>query len=242
MTAASLAVFAFLVAAPPVLALQGTAADQGLELEDRILAVVDEDPILVSDVDRVVRLGLARPEVGEDGEPAEEEESFRYRVLEELIEQRLRFHAVERFGFEQMPAEEVDAAVENLRQQFDEPGDLEKRMAEVGLSEDGLRQLLTRQLMVLIYIEERLGPRIFIRQEDIQAYYQDTLVPEMKASGSEVPALGDVREQIRLVLREQRLNDEIRQWTRELRRDADIRVMARPPEGALPPVVDRIEG
>jgi len=223
----------------PGLSAQESSGD--LKLEDRILAVVDEDPILASDVERVIRLGLSQPEVGEDGEVLESPELFRRRVLESLIEQRLRFHAVELFGFQQMPMEIVDQEVEQLRSQFEDPEELSRRMTEVGLDDDGLRQLLRRQLLVLTYIEERLGPRIFIRQEEVQAYFQDTLVPEMEAASSPVPALSEVREQIRIVLREQRLNDEIQTWTRELREEAEIQVMTEPPEGALPPVVDRVE-
>ena len=221
---------------------EGPVSAKDLKLEDRILAVVDEDPILASDVRRVIRLGLAQPETGEDGEVLEDEKIFRRRVLESLIEQRLRFHAVELFGFQQMPVEAVDQELEKLRSSFEDPQELSRRRLEVGLDENGLRQLLRRQLLVLTYIEERLGPRIFIRQEDIQVYYQETLVPEMEASGAPLPPLPEVREQIRLVLREERLNEEIETWTRELREDAEIQVMIDPPDGPLPPVVDLSEG
>src|SRR5436309_9382155 len=63
-------------------------------LRDRVLAVVDEDPILASDVERVVRLGLDAPN------PGESDEAFRRRVLNGLIEQRLQFHEIDRYGFE----------------------------------------------------------------------------------------------------------------------------------------------
>ena len=245
-TAATVSALAFLLLASSPAGAQAAAAKKDptaadLTLQDRILAVVDEDPILDSDVERVIRLGLAEPEVGEDGEVLEDEAIFRRRVLEGLIEQRLRFHAVDSFGFQQMPPEYVDRELEKLRSRYKDSKELERRMAAVGLEEEGLRQLLRRQLLVLTYIEERLGPRIFIRQEDIQAYYQDTLVPQLKASGAEVPPLPEVREQIRLVLREQRLNDEIEKWTRELREEAEVQVMADPPDGTLPPVVRRSE-
>ena len=46
-----------------------------------------------------------------------------------------------------------------------------------------------------------------------------------------------MREQIRAVLREQRLNDEIAAWTEELRRDADVVDYFDTELGELPPVV-----
>jgi hypothetical protein len=216
-----------------------SAAQAGLELKDRILAVVDEDPVLASDVERVITLGLAEPLPTTEEGGEESAEAFRRRVLEGLIEQRLRFHAVELFGFEEMPFEEVDLEVAKLEQRHGGAEGLERRLKEVGLSKDGLRQLLLRQLMVLTYIEERLGPRIFIRQEDIQAYYQDQLRPQLEAAGTPLPPLDQVRESIRRVLREKRLNDEIRQWTQELREAAEVKVMVSAPPEDLPPVVDR---
>jgi hypothetical protein len=105
-----------------------------------------------------------------------------------------------------------------------------------------LRQLVTRQLVVMTYVDERLGPRVFIDTEDIRTYYDRTLVPEMRRRNQTAPPLDDVREEIRTVLREQRLNDEIRRWTAELREDADVAVYLDTPQGSLPPVVKTLDG
>lgn len=212
------------------------------ELKDRIFAVVDEDPILASDIDRVIALGLAEPRVDEQGEPLEDKTTFRRRALDAVIEQRLRFHAVEEVGFERVPTATVDAEVEKLQARFEDEDAFRRQIASVGLDEQSLRQLLTRQLMVLTFIEERLGPRIFIRLEEIQGYYQDVLVPQLEGSGdAPVPPMEAVREQIRDVLREQRLNEEILSWTEELRSQADVQLFLDAPPGDLPPVVDVIE-
>lgn len=93
--------------------------------------------------------------------------------------------------------------------------------------------------MVLTYVEERLGPRVFIRQEEILAYYQDDLVPQLQATRSAVPPLEEIREEIRRVLREQRLNAEIADWTAKLRERAEIEVYLEPRAGGLPPLAGR---
>ena len=216
------------------LAAQGQAPDEKMKLQDRILAVVDEDPILVSDLERVIGLGLVQPA------PGEADDAFRRRVLEDLIDQRLRFREVERFGFEVLPLDLIEEQVKGIAARFASPEAFQKRLGELGLSREGLRELLARQLLVLTYVEERLGPRIFVGQEDIQTYYRETLVPQMKKTGAPVPSLDEVREQVRLVLKEQRLNEEIERWTADLRQDADIQVFSQKPStaaGDLPPVV-----
>ena len=85
-----------------------------------------------------------------------------------------------------------------------------------------MKQLVARQLMVVTYVEERLGPRVFVGIDDITAYYDGVLTAEMAATGQPLPPLQGVREQIREVLKQQRLNEEIDRWTEELRQQADI--------------------
>ena len=48
------------------LLLATTAGGQPSEMVDRVVAVVDEEPILDSDLDRVIGLGLAELGEGED--------------------------------------------------------------------------------------------------------------------------------------------------------------------------------
>ena len=40
-----------------------------------------------------------------------------------------------------------------------------------------LRQLVARQLMVLTYVDEQLGPRVFVSLDDINAYYTTCSLP-----------------------------------------------------------------
>jgi SurA N-terminal domain len=205
------------------------------DLKDRILAVVDEDPILQSDLDRTIALGLKQRN------PNEEETAFRRRVLNELIEERLRFHEIDRFGFGQVPVSEIDSHVAEIRNRFKDEATFEKTLKEHGMTVKSLRQLVARQLLTLSYVGEQLGPRVFVSLDDITKYYKEVLTPEMQKRGQPVPPLDDVRDQIRTVLREQRLNEVIGKWTEELRRKANVQVYFDQPSGPLPPLVKKIE-
>lgn len=183
---------------------------------DRILAVVDEDPILRSEVDQLIGLGLV------ERRAEEPEEEYRQRVLARLIDQRLRFHEIDRFGFSELPIEEVERQYQAFRESFGGGEEFAARLEELGLDESGLKQLVARQIMVVTYVEERLGPRVFVGLDDINAYYDDVLAAEMADRGEPLPPIQEVREQIRDVLKQQRLNEEIERWTAELRAKADI--------------------
>lgn len=230
------AVFAGAVSAqkPPA---QASIPAPGLEprLRDRVMAVVDEDPVLASEVERAVALGLARRNPGED------DVRFRRRILDDLVEQRLRFHEIDRYGFEQVPVDLIEKNVADIRARFPSDEAFRKTLRDLGLTQQALRQLVARQLMVLTHVEEQLGPRVFVSLDDITQYYRTTFTREMQRQKAPVPPLDDVREQIRTVLKEQRLNQELDSWTEELRRKADIHVYFDKPPGDLPPVVKRIE-
>jgi hypothetical protein len=226
---------ALLLALLPTSATAQDPQKSALQLQDRILAVVDEDPILVSDLDRVIGLGLAKPLA------EEEDTTFRRRVLDDLIDQRLRFREVERFGFEVLPLDLMEEQARAIAGRFASPEAFRDKLRELGLTREGLHQLLARQLLVLTYVEERLGPRIFVSLEDIQRYYRETLGPRLRREGATVPPLEEVREQIRVVLKEQRLNDEIERWTTDLHSAANIQMFFQEPSTAeedLPPVVE----
>lgn len=212
----------------------GPAPLQEPQLRDRVLAVVDEDPILQSELERVIALGLA------ESRPNEDPAAFRRRVLDQIIEERLRFHEMDRFGFEQVPVEEVDRHVAEIRARFKDEAAFQKALKEQGMTPKDLRRLVARQLMVLAYVDEQLGPRVFVSLDDINNYYRTVLTPELQKQGQPVPPVEDVRDQIRAVLREQRLNEAIAKWTEDLRRKADVQVFFDQPRGQLPPVVKKI--
>ncbi len=203
-------------------------------LKDRIVAVVDEDPILSSDIDRDAGLALVARNAGES------ETAYRRRILALLIDQRLRFHEIDRFGFVQVPVDQVEKSLAEIRSRFPDPAAYQRRLKELGLSENGLKQLVTRQLMVLTYVDERLGPRVFVSLDDIRAYYRDVMTPALAKQHQPVPPLDDVRETIRQVLREQRLNEEIDRWTEELRNKANVANYFDLGGKPLPPVVKTI--
>ncbi len=223
------------------LSAQVQQSAEGGVLADRILAVVDEDPILASDLRQVVALGLAQQQEGES------EELFQRRLLDRLIEDRLRFHEVDRFGFEAVPASEIDNQIEAIDEAFttqqstvtqeNGPQTFDQRLEQIGIDRATLREIVARQLMILAYVEERLGARVFVSLADIQNYYDNELVPEMERLHTDPPALTSVREEIRALLREQRLNEEIDGWTQELRERADILDYLDSEHSELPPVI-----
>ncbi len=223
------------VSSAGVLPVASAPAQEGGEvLVDRLVAVVDDDPILLSDIGRVVSFGLVEKVAGES------ESQLERRVLDGLIDQRLRLHEIERHNFAPLPPAEIDRQLERIRT-GSAGDDSPPRRAALGFDEPGLRMLVARQLRVLVYVEQRLGPRVFVKLEAIRAYYDDVLAAEMAGQDLESPPLEEVRDQIRDLLHEQQLNQEIEAWTEELRLEADVADYLDRAATELPPVIQRID-
>jgi len=195
------------------------------ELRDRVVAVVDEEAVLLSEIEAIIALGLAAGGAS------------RADVLDGLIDQRLRFQAADRFGLVQVSVERIEEQVSEIAERFESRRVFAERLAEVGLTEAEMRQLVARQLMVLNYVDQQLGARVFVSLDDIRAYYDGELVPALERRGEAVPPLEEVREEVRAVLKERRLNEEIERWSAELRREADVQIFLDDEIDDLPPLV-----
>ena len=211
----------------------GPIAEQRL---DRVVARVGDDPIFASDIERIQALRLA---VRRDGEDLP---SFERRILNDLVDQRLRLQAVERYDLPPPPASLLDTQVEALADQFGGAEALGRQLAVLGLDTESLRRLLARQARVLTYIDQRLAPRIFVELDAVRAYYDEVLVPALARDGVDAPPLDTVEAEIRGVLRELRLDEEIDRWTAELRLQSEIVDLYDRPVRPLPPLVLRLDG
>ena len=161
---------------------------------DRIVAVVDDDPIFASELERAARWA-AEPD------PAPRE------LLDQLIDERLRAHEVDRHGTAYIGEDAVEAQLAEL------PPGVDRQEAEL---------LVRRQLRVLAYVEQRLGALVFIADDAVRAYYESTLRDEMRRRGEALPAFEQVQQPIRALLREEALEQRIVTWTEELRQKAEI--------------------
>lgn len=212
---------------------QGSAAGgesspelESWQLVDRLVAVVDDDPIFLSDLRRsrvLSGMGDRAVQVGEagSGRPGQELEGDR-ELLDRLIDRRLRLHEVERYGDSAISSAQIEESLQAVEAGLGGAEQLDLRLAESELDRDSLRELLRRQLRVLVHIEERIGARIFVDQDEVQAYYDTTLKAEMERQNQPLPPFEQVEQGIRDLLREQALNREIQVWTDELRNAAKV--------------------
>lgn len=168
-------------------------------LVERILAVVDGRPVLLSEVRLVERL------TGQDRE----------RALEALIDERLMFREASRLPQAALTTDEETRALESLRARGGP--------AIAGLAEGDLRPIARRQATIVKYVEFRFRPQVRVDEQAVRRAYDLAL-----SEGAVRPEFEAVAPELRQRLAEEDLRQRIEAWVQELRRGADVRYNAVP--------------
>lgn len=186
---------------------------------DRIAAVIDRQVITVSEVSQLVAIRFFPRK-------AQNEDEHRREVLENLIAQALRYRDVERFGAEDIHKDSIEARMKEIQNRFPSEADFNAALVSSELTLDEVRALVKRQLQVEAYIQQRFAPLIFIPNEEIEAYYNGPWSQQRRERGLPLLPLSEVREEIRALLRSSRLQQEIEEWSSNLRVRANVDVYA----------------
>jgi len=219
----AIAIFAFYMAAAgaPRVCSGSAAPPQSARVVDRIVARIEGDIILQS---QVRELGAFQQLI--DGHAESDD-----KLLEELIEQWIVETEATASHFPPAAKSEVDRELLRISQQFPSPEKYAARLNELGLSANQVRQLLTRQIYVERYVDYKFRPSVQIEPADIDAYYQKELLPELAKNNQPAPNRAEVEEQIREVLIQRGISDLTAKWLDDTKSRLKIEIEA---EGGKP--------
>jgi hypothetical protein len=195
---------------------------------DSVVAVVNNQVILSSDIEDEIRLSILDPvDVGQGV-------LTRQRALEQLISRTLIQQQIRQEDTQAIaPSQaEVDARLEEIRREV--PACARENCAsDAGwkaflsahqLTAERVRAYLRLRLEILRFIEQRFRQGIQIPQQDIANYYHHTLAPQY-APGEAVPPLSSVAPRIEEILLQQRVNILFDEWLKNLRTQGDVEVL-----------------
>jgi len=80
------------------------------------------------------------------------------------------------------------------------------------------------QVKILRLIDEHLTSTIQIDDKNIEDYYTQTFLPQLRQKGAKEPSLAEVTPKIRELLTQQKLNAALKEWMQNLR-DSNTIVM-----------------
>jgi parvulin-like peptidyl-prolyl isomerase len=180
----------------------GSATLQSARVVDRIVARIEDDIILMS---QVRELGAFQQLV--DGHAESDD-----KLLQELIEQWMVETEATASHFPQPAQSEIDRELTRLKEHFANPEEYASRLNDLGLSAAQVRQLLSRQIYVERYVDYKFRPSVQIEPADIDSYYKKELLPELAKKNQPAPDPAAVEQQIREVLIQRGISDLTVKW------------------------------
>lgn len=198
------------------------AGAQQAQVLDRMLAVVNNVPVFLSDWETAVRWeALMQERSAESFTVAEQRDVFNRMVDQELVRQQMK-------GFELKPIseEEVKRRLEDARSQIQGASTDEgwkKVLAEHGLNEDEAQAKVRSERELMRFLDVRLKPLVRVDYRTIQNYYRNEYLPALRKQGAKEVPLTEVIDKIREILTQQRLTEQTNIWMETLRAAAEIR-------------------
>lgn len=195
---------------------------------DRVVAVVNNQPILLSDVRNEVRLASLEPRAKNEGAPTEQN-ALQDLISRALIRQQIRQEDVQ--AAQPNPAQ-VQQRLSELRRELPECVQMHCStdagwrafLKQHGLTQREVDHYLRMRMEVLTFIEDRFRQGIHVPQQDIEEYYHETLLPQY-SDRKEAPPLESVAPRIEDILLEQRVNQLFEAWLENLRKQGDVEVL-----------------
>lgn len=199
---------------------------------DRIVATVNGRPVLASDWDDALRFEALMQGRSLASFTASEQRG----ALDRLIDRELLLQQMP--SDYTVPAEQVHARIAELRAQL--PGastdeGWRRALFVYGMTPPEVEERVGTQLRVLQFIDARLRPTVRVEPENIEAYYRDVLVPELKKAGAQVDPLPAVADKIEEVLMQQRMDELLTAWLSNLRNQGRIHITNGEPAPASVP-------
>jgi peptidyl-prolyl cis-trans isomerase SurA len=196
---------------------------------DRVIAIINGDVLLESDVREEMRLSVLQP-VSVPANQNTVERAAQRLITRTLILRQMRDQNAINYS---VTDEDVRKGLDELRRQIPMCGPMHCQTEEGwqaflkknGLTEQEVAGRWKERLEILKFIDQRFGVSIHISRQDIENYYQKNLLPVFEKSKQEPPKLDSVAPRIREILLQQQVNSQLRDWLQSLREQGSVQIL-----------------
>jgi hypothetical protein len=201
--------------------------DAGAEEIDRVVAIVNGDLILESDVDEERRFAAFQPYSNPMG-------SFsRAQAIDRLIDRMLILQQASEQPRKPITDAEVAANLHDLRKDVlackqykcDTEVGWHNFVVANGFTEAELTAHWRERMETLQFIEQRFRMGIRISDKEVQDYYTKTLLPQYASRNATAPKLDTISDRIREILLQQQVSGLLDDWLKTLRASGSVRMV-----------------
>jgi hypothetical protein len=185
----------------------GTARMPAQEVIDRIVARIENDIILLSDV-----RALARYQQLVDGKSESDAQ-----ILDRLVDQWIVRNEADTAQFPHPTADDVTRGVERVQKSFPSPEEYEARKKQIGVTDADVRSMVAAQLYLSNYLDSRFRPSVRVEAKDVEDFYDKAVIPRAQARGQTPPTLDAARDYIRDALIQRGIDEQADRWLNESR-------------------------
>jgi peptidyl-prolyl cis-trans isomerase SurA len=211
------------VVSPPLPSMPAAVGDE----VDRVVAIVNGELILDSDVDRERRFAALLP-YGEATGLYNRDAAIERLINRDLILQQLELQPGDVIT-QQAAAKDLDALRKSIpacgQYHCETQEGWDKFLATEGFTDESLTSLWRQRMEVLAFIELRFRMGIKITPEEIEEYYEKTMLPQYAAQHAKAPPVGMLSGRIQEVLLQQRVSKLLDDWLNSLRAQGNVVVL-----------------
>ncbi len=185
------------------------------EVVDRIVAVVNDEIITLTDVNIIQKFGLF-----EDLEKSQDADK-QTQILSRLINQKLVIQlASERIMIDK---KELEASLSDFVQKTD-PDLAGTALLQFGLDWDDLKSYFREKLLFQKIVSQRFNRGVIVSIEEIERYYEQVYVPSQRGKKLSPQPMIEVLDQIEGELQREKIEDQVQEWIDNLKREANIQI------------------
>jgi hypothetical protein len=183
---------------------------------DRLIAAVNGVAITEGDLDLARSLN-AIIFYGKDTAAASRSEE-----IERLIDQELMRQELGSFSMAGEEEDKAEARMQSFRDAYAAKGGLSALLKRIGLQESELVSYTRLESSIMRFVNFRFRPFVSVSGDEMRAYYENKLTPQLRASKIELPALEQISAKIEAILKEEKINAVLDQWMKDIRRNSRI--------------------
>jgi peptidyl-prolyl cis-trans isomerase SurA len=193
---------------------------------DRVIAVVNGDVILESDVDEERRFEEVQPF-------RSVQDSTRAKIIERLIDRELVLQQAMLEPEDQISDQALEKQIATVRTEITacKPYHCEtdegwaKFLSDHGFTVQEFRSRWRQRMQLLKFVEARFRSGISVSDDEIKAYYEKTMLPEYARRKAPPPPLDAIRRRIEEVLLQQQVGALLDDWLKSLRAQGSVQIM-----------------
>lgn len=203
--------------------MQFAPPPQGLLL-DELVAVVNDDLVLESDVQEEMRLAAFEPD----------QANTRAGAINRLIDRMLIQEQEKIQPVKPVTDEELQAEIDQLRKVLpacahgacSTDAQWNRFLADHGFTKSEFDARWRERMELLRFIDQRFRLGLRVNQQQIAAYYKETLLPMYARQHVAPPPLASVSSRIEEIVLEQQVNTLLDTWLKTLRTQGNVRLIS----------------